>query len=284
MDWLEISLEVEPEAGEAISQLFNRFGQGGAVIEERPDRATITVKAFIPPDNGQRLTQLQEALWHLGQIQPLPPARIRELRAEDWSQAWKVHYRPQKIGRLAIVPSWQQPPDGKLVIRLDPGMAFGTGLHPTTRLSLLALQQHLRPGDEVLDMGTGSGILAIAAAKLGAKRVLALDLDPVAVKVARENLLDNNVQDVVNVAEGSLPTLADNDQFHLILVNILADTIRQMLGDGLANHLRSEGWIIASGIIRGQEQELTSILKVKGFHRIRERKRGDWLALIAQKG
>lgn len=284
MKFLEISLEVDGESAEAVASLFSRFGQGGAVTETRPDSPKATVKVYIPQGEDGRMQELQEALWHLGQIRPLPAPQIRELGEEDWAQAWKVHYRLQRIGKITILPTWQKLPavrDG--VIRLDPGMAFGTGLHPTTRLSLLALQNHLRPGDKVLDMGTGSGILAIASAKLGAKLVLALDLDPVAVRVAQENVEANRQARRVRVQEGSLHSLAQEATFDLILVNIFADTIRQMLESGLVDHLKPRGWIIASGIVHGQEKELIALLKERGCRRIQERKRGYWLTLIAQK-
>ena len=163
-----------------------------------PPPSTVIVKTYLPLDGtaGEAQRRLEEGLWHLGQIYPIPDPVIRELAEEDWAEAWKQQYHLLRVGRrIVIVPAWEAyaPAPGEVVIRLEPGMAFGTGLHPTTRLCLEALEAHLAPGCTVLDVGTGSGVLAIAAAKLGARSVLALDADPVAVSVARENVALNGV-------------------------------------------------------------------------------------------
>jgi len=284
VNWLEISLRVDEESAEAISELFNQYGEGGAVVEVSPDDLLVTVKTFVPsPD--ERLKPLYEALWHLGQIRPLPEPQVRELKEEEWAEAWKAHYEPQHIGRrLVVSPSWQRylPSDGEVVITLDPGMAFGTGLHPTTRMCLEALEEHISRGARVLDLGTGSGILAIAAAKLGASAVLALDTDPLAVRIAKENVLANGVRKTVEVKEGSLE-MAKGALFDLIVVNILARTITDLIEKGLLDHLKPEGLLIAAGIMATEEEEARNTLREWGLKELSPLQKGDWVTLIGRR-
>src|SRR6185436_12087771 len=169
----------------------------------------VNVRAYLPADANLESTRaaLEEALWHLGQILPLPSPKYQTVAEADWAEAWKVNFHPLRLGRrLMIVPAWLNPPlePEDIPIRIDPGMAFGTGTHPTTQLCLAAIEKHLRPGQAVLDLGTGSGILSVAAAKLGAGPILALDIDAEAVRVARENTALNGVADRIQIEEGSL--------------------------------------------------------------------------------
>jgi ribosomal protein L11 methyltransferase len=206
---------------DAVAELFQRYGQGVAIEEpivSAPDgewtrvdpERPVVVRTYLPVDDrvGERAERLEQGIWHLGRLRRVEPLRQRTLSEDDWAHAWKRHFFVHRVGqRIVIVPSWRRhrasPED--VIIRLDPGMAFGTGLHPTTRLCLQALERSLGPGANVLDLGTGSGILAIAAARLGARRVLALDIEPVAVGVAQENVRRNRVARRVHVSEGSLP-------------------------------------------------------------------------------
>jgi len=284
LNWLEISLRVDEESAEAISELFNQYGEGGAVVEVSPDDLLVTVKTFTPAQD-ERLKPLYEALWHLGQIRPLPEPQVREVKEEEWAEAWKAHYEPQHIGRrLVVCPSWQRyvPSDGEVVITLDPGMAFGTGLHPTTRMCLEALEEDLFRGAKVLDVGTGSGILAIAAAKLGASAVLALDTDPLAVKIAKENVLANGVRKAVEVKEGSLE-MAKGSLFDLIVVNILARTITDLIEKGLLDHLKPEGLLIAAGIMASEEEEARNTFREWGLKQLSPLQKGDWVTLIGRR-
>ena len=214
-EWLEISVHVDGEAAEAVSEVFNRYGHGGAVIEHllsggsaaHDDVDEMTVKTYIAPDNPGLRRQIEEALWHLGQLYPIPDPSFRLLSNEDWAEAWKAHYAVSHVGRqTVIVPRWMeyQGTPGEVIVVLDPGMAFGTGTHPTTRLCLTALEDLASPGMEVLDLGTGSGILAISAAKQGAAAVLALDVDEIAVAAAQENVAANQVGSTVQVKAGSM--------------------------------------------------------------------------------
>ncbi len=197
MQWIEVSVQADGEAAEALVEVFDRLGEGGAVVEtllhsdESPHAGepVVNVKTYLPANgtSPQRQRQIEEALWHLSQLYPVPPPQFRELAEEDWADAWKKGYSVQHIGqRIVVVPSWEPhvARDDEIVLQLDPGMAFGTGLHPTTRMCLQALEAWVQAGDHVLDVGTGSGILAIAAARLGAERVTGIDLDPVAAQVA----------------------------------------------------------------------------------------------------
>ena len=308
MNWIEISVHCDGEGAEAVSELFNRHnavmkGHGGAVVEiggfdarGELTQPTITVRTYLPADEEGRVLcqRLEEELWHLRQIYPFPEPQVREVAETDWAEAWKAHYRPLRVGqRLLITPSWLTPeaaPDD-VVIELDPGMAFGSGLHPTTRLCLTLLEQHLHPGDLVLDLGTGSGILAIAAAKLGAGFVLARDIDPVAVRVARENVERNGVADIVRVERGSLPTSGSQSEgsqpetsepgtWNLIVVNILAEVIVDLLGRGLAGLLAPGGRLIISGIIEMRASEVEAALQAQRLVISKRLEEGDWLALL----
>jgi ribosomal protein L11 methyltransferase len=217
----------------------------------------------------------------MSQIYPLPSPEFRELTEDDWANAWKKHYHVLHVGqRIVIKPSWQehQPRPDEVVIELDPGMAFGTGLHPTTQMCLRALEEHLKPGAKVLDLGTGSGILAIAAAKLGAGSVLALDNDPLAVRVARANVWANGVQNLVAVEHGSLDKVTE--EFELVLVNILARVIVELADQGLVNRVRPTGLLIAAGIIEEQEAEVAAALGEHGMGIVERRQEKDWVTLV----
>ncbi len=290
--WLEISVQADGEAAEAVAEVFHRLGEGGAVIEtlihqdDSPyaGEPVVSVKTYLPANNESARRQIEEALWHLSQLYPIPAPQIRELAEEDWAEAWKKGYSVQHVGqRLVIVPSWElyTPEDHEVVIQLDPGMAFGTGLHPSTRLCLQALEAWVRAGDRVLDVGTGSGILAIAAAKLGATSIVGVDLDPVAVEVARENVRLNAVADRVEIEEGTVETLnLRSRSVDRIIVNILADVIIA-LTPVLATCLRPAGTLIASGIIQEYAGTVVEAFESAGLRMVERRQEKDWVALIA---
>jgi len=287
---LEVSVRADREVAEALSALFNRYGCGGAVVEERyPTDAAgeraLLVKTYLLDDDSlaSQRGALQQALWHLGQLYPIPQPEFRILAEEDWAEAWKKHYHPMAIGqRLVLKPTWVEytPQPGQVVIELDPGMAFGTGQHPSTRLCLVELERRVPPAWRVLDVGTGSGILAIAAAKLGASQVLATDIDPLAVKVALENVRANQVEHVVHVAEGTFGQIGE--AWDLVVINILADTIIAVL-DEAARRLVSGGLAILSGIIAECEADVVVKMTEVGLSLVKREQEGDWALLVAQR-
>ncbi len=301
MQWLEIAVEAPVEAAEAIAEVLSRYAPYGVAFDygpvpteeadwERPllPRDTLTVLAYLPLTEGweEARQRVEEGLWHLSQILPFPPPRFRVIAEEEWAEAWKAHYDVLRVGPFVIRPTWREAElrPGELLIELDPGMAFGTGTHPTTRLCLLALAEWLQPGERILDLGTGSGILAIAAARRGASRVWALDIDPVAVRVARENVQRNRLADRVEVARGSLEeALARGEQFDGILANILAPVIQRFCEQGLSALLRPGGWVIVSGFLCGeQEASVREAMEAAGLQVCGRWMEADWVALGAR--
>lgn len=326
MSWLELSVDVDPEAVESVSELLAQHGYNGGVVVDQPiipgedgteyafdTSRPATLRTYIPLDERAEeiRARVEQALWHLGRLRPIGPLRVQQLEEEDWANAWKQHYSIQRIGeRTVVVPSWleYEPKPGDCVLRLDPGMAFGTGLHPTTQLCVQLLEQYVRPGDHALDLGCGSGILAIAAARMGAASVLALDTDPIAVTATRENVARNEVGDRVRAAEGSLGggdalghwlygadgAAPQRDQaeargpaagqgYDLIVANIIARVIAALAPD-LAAALRPGGLLIASGIIDEREAEVAAALAAAGLAPVERRQAGDWVALAYRAG
>jgi len=222
MRWIEIALELDGEAAEAVVEVLTRYGHQGVAIEQagfpletwedevpRPDR--LMVRAYFPEDDqaDAAKAQIEAALGHLNWLYPMPTPQYRVIDEQDWAEAWKVNYHPVRLGHhILIRPLWVEvtPEPDDVVIALDPGMAFGTGTHPSTQLVLEAAEELVPtlPGAKVLDLGCGSGILAIGAIKFGAATVRAVDIDPIAVKVTRENAEVNGVADKITADEGSL--------------------------------------------------------------------------------
>lgn len=271
---------------DVVAEVLGRFGYGGVAIDEQGNQAT--VKVFLPIDNSlaKRRSELEESLAHLVLKNPLM-LHERESVEQDWETLWKKHYKPLPIGeRLIIKPSWEDytaTPE-QVVIEIDPGMAFGTGQHATTRGCLVALERHLRRGMAVLDLGTGSGILAIAAAKLGASQVLALDINPAAVAVARSNAQANGVSDAVAVTLGTLPkdkTWRRN--FDLVVANITAQVIDE-LAEPLVRSLKPQGILIAGGIIEERLEEVSMRLQKEGARIIGVLSDAEWRTIVAQAG
>ena len=265
MDLVELCVEVDPESVEPVSEAFRRYGCHRLVVEHldpTTDQSRVSVKAYIPNDTSAEKTrsQIDLVVRLLGLVRPLGPLQSRLLSEEDWARAWQKHFKVLHIGRRIVVcPSWlsyDRKPNDALVI-LDPGMAFGTGLHPTTKMCLEALDCRIRNGMEILDVGTGSGILSIAAANLGASRVLALDVDPVAVRVARDNVTANGVGQAVEIREGTLPQddQSSRPRFDIVVANIAVRPIVQ-LAPHILDCLRPGDLAVVSGILDDQAQEV----------------------------
>jgi ribosomal protein L11 methyltransferase len=223
----------------------------------------------------------------MNMMYPMPIPVYRMIDEEDWAEAWKAHYQPIRIGeRLFIRPLWVEIdiPEGAVEVALDPGMAFGTGTHPTTQLCLEALENHIQHGMQVLDLGAGSAILSIAAAKLGAAHVLALDIDPVAVEVAVKNVEQNGADDKITAQWGSLENVVTSARrFDLIVVNILARIIIKMCDEHLGEVIRPGGLGIFSGIIHDQADDVEAALHRTGLTPVNRREMGDWVAIEAHR-
>ena len=294
-------MRVDGESAEAIAEIMGRYGHQGVSLEQEgilpdawdesdvPPAETLLLRAYFPDDadaEGKR-AQFENALKHLGKLYPMPTPAYRTVDEADWANAWKAHYHPLRVGeRLLIRPRWTEATlaAGDIEIALDPGMAFGTGTHPTTQLCLEALERLMRPGLDVLDLGCGSGILAIAAAKLGARHALALDSDPLAAKASRENAAYNKVGDVVTAQQGSLESARGSARrFDLLAVNILARVILDMCRQGLGDIVRPGGVAIFSGIIDEQADDVESALRRTGLVPRDRRRSGDWTLIEAER-
>ena len=304
MYWLEISVQTDGEGAEAVAEMLRPFAyQESIVLEQRGDETNldpaalepgVAVKLYVPEedDSPELRRRVEEVLYHLGRLYPLPPPIFRELRDEDWANAWKEHYRPFRLGRrLRIRPTWlaaepdddARPDDVTLV--LDPGMAFGTGLHPTTQSCLRALEDLVQPGATVLDAGTGSGILAIAAARLGAAHVAAFDTDALAVRATQDNAAQNGVADRIHVWRGELDSTAaaaGSGPWDIVVANILAPIIIRLLSeDGLLGYVTPDGYLILSGIIDEQGPDVEAALDAAGGQVRRIISAGDWVTYVA---
>ncbi|HQE92541.1 MAG TPA: 50S ribosomal protein L11 methyltransferase [Anaerolineae bacterium] len=290
LEWLEVSVAVIPEAAEAVAEVLSRYAPQGVVIDlgTGDDAAPhpVTVKAYLVADDdiATRRQQVAEGLWHLHHIWPVIPEPVfTPLADRDWTAGWKESIPVMHLGkRVVIKPSWREytPQPGEIVLEMDPGMAFGTGLHPTTQLCVEVLEELVRPGMRVLDLGTGTGILSLVAARLDAAEILAVDNDINAVAVARRNAQVNAVAHKIRLLHGSLAGVGET--YDLIAANILAHTIVDMAQAGLATRLRRDGVLVASGILEEQAAAVETVLLERGLQVIERRQREEWMALIAR--
>lgn len=284
MQWHEISIEIPFEYVEPISYLFDRYGHGMSMEILAEDR--VMLRTYLPSTSRQRLAHIEVGVKLTSLLQPLGELKIEPLPAdEDWQNAWKSHFNLLKLGQhLVIKPSWieYQPEADDLVIELDPGMAFGTGYHPTTYTCLEAMENLIEPGMRVLDLGVGSGILTIAAAKLGAENILALDIDSVAIKAARQNFRRLGILQQVTLVQGTLPNpKAAPGEFDIVVANISSRAIRER-GDHMLPLLKEQGALIASGIINDQAQETEEALEQAGFVVQDTWPKDDWVTLVCR--
>lgn len=296
--WLEVSLTGSGELVEAVSEVLGRFVTGGVVTEsgveyvDEEDEGTpvgpVRIFGFIAIDENLENTRrkLEEALWHLGQILPLPDPQFRQIYDENWMAAWKEHYKPIPIGKkLLVLPAWLDNTFAdRIAVRIDPSMAFGTGTHPTTRLCLEAVEIYQEPGKPVIDIGCGSGILSIAAALMGASEVLAVDIDNAAVISTRENAIANGVLDKIETGIGSVKEvksgLFSRRRASLVMANILAPVIIRLFDGGLADLIAPNGRIILSGILAEQSESVIAAAEVNDLHLLEKLQMEDWVALV----
>ncbi len=318
-NWLEVSLLVDGELAEAVADVLARFAPNGVVTEstgvkfldeenEGVAAGPISVRAYLEVDDQIEETRqkLEEALFYLGMIQPIPAPTYKQIADQNWMEAWKKHYQPIPIGRrLMIVPAWMDSPEPhRIAIKIDPGMAFGTGTHPTTQLCLEMIEEFIEerrkhalskvegkkenssfifPLSSMIDIGCGSGILSIAASKLGAQSALGVDVDIESVRNARENADKNGIGAEFVVGQGSVEETRAGRfgiaSAPLVTANILAPVVVRLFDAGLADLAEAGGAIILSGILSGQAEKVIEAAQAKGLVLSEKRQRGDWVAL-----
>ncbi|HML39152.1 MAG TPA: 50S ribosomal protein L11 methyltransferase [Bellilinea sp.] len=300
--WLEVSLTVDGELAEAAADVIGRYTSQGVVMEQAvkyndaEDVGTpygpIRVFGYIAVDTTleQKRQHLEEALWHLGQIQPLPPLSFKKIEDQDWMQAWKEHYRPIPIGqKILILPAWLESeyPE-RISVKIDPSMAFGTGTHPTTQLCLALLEKYLKAGQNVIDVGCGSGILSIGAIKLGAAKALAVDIDNAAIISTHENAQLNGVDEWIEAGVGSSEEVHD-EQFSIekapvVVANILAPVIVRLFAEQhLADLVEKKGIILLSGILDEQAAAVVAEAEEHGLELVETMQINDWVALAMRR-
>ena len=312
MDWIELIVHTTTAGADGVSAALIDAGADGTMVEDRadvPDPAKpngyweiidphmvdampedVLVHAWFKPDAAypERLQTLHSRLdalrTHLGDVAGSLTLETVSVRDEDWSEVWKRFYKPFRAGKTLVVkPSWE-PYDAKpgdRVIEIDPGMAFGSGTHETTGMCLELLEKAVHGGERVIDVGTGSGILAIGAALLGAASVLATDIDPVAVRVARENIALNGLSDVIAAEQGDL--LENRDAVcDVCVANIIADIICQFAAP-LTAHIVPGGSFICSGIIKERENDVLQALKAADYEVVEVLRRGEWVAMLTRR-
>jgi ribosomal protein L11 methyltransferase len=308
MNWLEVSLLVNGELAEAVADVLARFAPNGVVTESTAIKfndeedeggavGPISVRAYLEVNDQLEETRqkLEEALFYLGMIQPIPAPTYKNIADQNWMEAWKEHYKPIPIGkRLMIVPAWMDSPEpNRIPIKIDPGMAFGTGTHPTTQLCLDLIEKTIldtrNSNNEyrVIDVGCGSGILSIATLKLGAASALGVDIDIESVRNARENADKNGIGAEFIIGQGSVAEVKAG-QFAfasapLVVANILAPVIVRLFDAGLADLVDAGGEIILSGILSEQAETVVEAARAKGLVRTEQRQMGDWVALACRK-
>lgn len=313
MQWMEVTVLTTTEGSEMASAILMKAGSAGTKIEDKNDIYAerrpeerwdiiddsiaeqmgddVKVSGYYPVD--ERLPRVLENIrlgvdalkrmdlgLDLGKLEILQSG----LDDEDWAESWKKGFKPIRLGNHMVVkPTWTQyeSKPGDHIIELDPGMAFGTGTHETTSLCVRLLEKHVRPGQKVIDIGTGTGILAIAAAYMGAKHVLAIDFDPIAIRVARENIAMNGFADVICAREGDLLEQVD-EVADVVVANIIADVIIMLAGP-VVNHIRSDGIFICSGIAREKKNEVVVALENAGYQDLEVLDDGEWTAIAARR-
>ena len=305
MKWCEVSIQTTHEATEIIAEIFRDLGASGVVIEDpelvndyitsgkwdytdipiATETEVVTEKAYLPV-NGELDGRLKSFELELAALKErgvsIAPGIITtcELQDEDWSDTWKQYFHVEKPGeRIVIKPTWEsyEAKEGELVVELDPGAAFGTGTHATTSMCIKELEQLVKPGMTVFDVGTGSGILSIISAKLGAKDIQAVDYDDSVIKIVEENLAQNNVQDIVSVAQSDLMQNV-HGKANLVIANIIADIIIRLF-DQLDEHLEEDGTLLTSGIIEDRINDVIDAADAHGYQVVKRLENKGWACI-----
>jgi ribosomal protein L11 methyltransferase len=309
-DWLEVSMTVKGELAEAVADVFSRFAPNGVMTEQAVDFVNeedegtpvgpIIVRAYLPADEhlGETRLKLEESLYYLGMIEPLPEPVYKQIEDQNWMEKWKLRYQPISVGKyLEIMPSWTEPQIDPLRIplKINPGMAFGTGSHPSTHMVLELIEESIRGYRDlreqgqltVIDVGCGSGILSIGALKLGASRALGVDIDDNAIANSRENAQLNEVEDRFEVGLGTVKDIRERkfsfSSASLVFANILAPVIIRLFEDGLGELVSPEGALFLSGILVDQGERVIAAAADHGFVLSDKRQMDDWVAFVVKR-
>ncbi|TCT27030.1 [LSU ribosomal protein L11P]-lysine N-methyltransferase [Melghiribacillus thermohalophilus] len=311
MKWTEICIHTTNEAIEPISNILHEAGASGVVIEDSEDLVRqhdslygevydlnpddypeegVYIKAYLPMSSflGETVEEIKQAINNL-MLYDIDLGKnkitMSEVNEQDWATAWKKYYKPVKISeKITIIPTWEdyEPVNSdELIIELDPGMAFGTGTHPTTVLSLQALEQYVKKGHTVIDVGSGSGVLSVASILLGAENVYAFDIADVAVKSTTINAKLNQVEDKIHVKQNNLLDGVDTEA-DVVVSNILAEIIVRFTDEAFGC-LKPGGFFIASGVIQGKKQEVKEKMIQSGFDILETNQMEDWISIVAKK-
>lgn len=300
--WLETSIVCSGELAEAVAEVFSRFSPDGVVInsvthfdaighEEVPTGDMQVVAYFPQNEQSDALRhQLEEAIWHMSQIVPIGPIEYKLILDQNWMEAWKANYKPLKIGRnLIVLPAWVDPvlAEGRIPIIISPDMAFGTGTHPSTQLCMLALEKYGVKEMDVIDIGTGSGILSIEAAKLGANRILGVDNDPEAIPSAFHNAALNGVGNKIVFEVGTHTDVLNRkdglNQAPRVIANILSPILANMLSTGLTDLVSPTGLLFLGGVLEHQAQDLADLARSLGMTLRETLHQEDWVVLVLHK-
>ncbi|MBQ8837262.1 MAG: 50S ribosomal protein L11 methyltransferase [Clostridia bacterium] len=302
MQWIQIKVTGKTEDLDNISAVMSMVenslfiedfsdvttdGMYGALLDEsllNADKTKAAVSVFIPETKSvaEAMAFIEGQLKTSGIKYTIETVGCRE---EDWAESWKKYYHPIKVGKIVVVPAWEEytPAEGEITVTMDPGMAFGTGTHETTRLVISMLQKYVKEGDRMLDVGTGSGILSICGSRLGAASCAAYDIDPTAVKVARENIEASGVKNITcDVSDLLRGVDLTGGKYNIVAANIVADIIIRMMPD-IADYMADDAVLIASGIICPRREEVEKCIAENGFEVFDQLVENDWCALAVRK-
>ncbi len=310
MKWIEVQIKTTTEAEEAVANILYELGVGGLAIEDpndilafakneddwdyidpsllKQDFEGVIIKGYFPEsedliDKIELIKQNVEKIPQYNLDKGLGEVTTTEVYEKDWAESWKKYYKPKKIGeKIVVKPTWEEYEEksGEIIVELDPGMAFGTGTHETTTMCIRALEKYTKPNSTIFDIGCGSGILSIAAAKLGGKRVVGVDLDELPVKVSKENVKLNKVSDVVEIRRGNLLDVVD-EKADIIVSNIIAEVIVTLSSD-IVPYLKGDSIFISSGIIIEKVDMVVNALLKEGFKVLEISKMNGWACIVSK--
>ncbi len=303
IQWLEIRVVCDNETAEAVCEVLSRYIPDGVATEtdvkyddaEENLLETGEIKCFgylLYNENiDETIKKIEEALWYLNMIRPIPAPTYKMILDQNWMESWRKYYQPIIIGqKLLILPSWLEQPHeykNRINIKIDPSMAFGTGTHPTTQMCMGLLEEYCQPDIDVIDVGCGSGILSVTAVKLGAKKVLGVDLDNASVVAAKNNAELNDVSNQIEIGLGSVKEINHGSfsikNAEVVIANILAPIIVRLFGDELSHLVKDNGYLILSGILDLQSEEVERKATEEGFTFVKKVMINDWVGLVFQK-